>query len=540
MAYSIITVVGNGTSQYPINFTLGFNSRTEVKCRVDNEVDGLGDPVYRALTWINDGLVEVAGGPFDNTRTLVFSRTVDKTELIHDYGNGEEIEESNLDESNRQNLMAIHEVLDGRFESPLAQDLDMGGFKIVNMANGVSDDDAATIEQINAVLDNAANITIVATNIASVNTVAGIAANVTTVAGISANVTTVAGVSGNVTTVAGSISNVNTVATNIANVNTVAGIASDGDITALAGLTGTGIAVRTASNTWTTRQVTVSAGMSITNPAGIAGDIAIALGADLIALEALATTGIPVRTASDTWTQRTIIGTTAQITVTNGDGVAGNPTLSFPSSIQWGTGHTTGNSSRLAMVGGRDHNVTTGSSSDGHCFSGGSGNVVSSPSWGENPNYCHLTGSGANAYRNNMDVHGGGTFSGAKGEIQSSEVVLYGATLNATPTGLRIAGSQRLFVPSGTGYTFDIQVIGLRSTGAEMAWYRFIGGVKNNGGTTALVGSVVSLGSGEDTVAWDCAVTADDTNDSLEITVTGEAAKTIRWVATARMTETKI
>jgi hypothetical protein len=154
MAYSIIETVGNGSSQYPINFTLGYNSQDEVKCQVNGAVDGLGDPVYSALTWINPGLVEVAGGPFDGDDDLVFTRTVDKTELIHDYSNGEAIEELNLDESNKQTLMAIHEVLDGRLESPLVQDLDMGNHKIVNLADGVDPQDAVTMNQIDLVTLN--------------------------------------------------------------------------------------------------------------------------------------------------------------------------------------------------------------------------------------------------------------------------------------------------------------------------------------------------------------------------------------------------
>jgi hypothetical protein len=48
---------------------------------------------------------------------------------------------------------------------------------------------------------------------------------------------------------------------------------------------------------------------------------------DLDALAALAATGFAVRTAANTWAQRSIAGTAGRITISNGDGVAGNPTL---------------------------------------------------------------------------------------------------------------------------------------------------------------------------------------------------------------------
>lgn len=62
--------------------------------------------------------------------------------------------------------------------------------------------------------------------------------------------------------------------------------------------------------------------------------------ADLAAIAALSSTGLAARTASNTWAQRTITGTSSQITVTNGDGVLGNPTLSLPSSIVFPGGFT--------------------------------------------------------------------------------------------------------------------------------------------------------------------------------------------------------
>lgn len=43
--------------------------------------------------------------------------------------------------------------------------------------------------------------------------------------------------------------------------------------------------------------------------------------------------GVMTRTGAGTYTSRTVTGTANQVTVTNGDGVAGNPTLALPQSI---------------------------------------------------------------------------------------------------------------------------------------------------------------------------------------------------------------
>lgn len=62
------------------------------------------------------------------------------------------------------------------------------------------------------------------------------------------------------------------------------------------------------------------------------------LDADLTALAALAGTGLAARTAANTWAQRTITGTAGQIVVTNGDGAGGNPTLSLPAGVAFPAG----------------------------------------------------------------------------------------------------------------------------------------------------------------------------------------------------------
>jgi len=104
------------------------------------------------------------------------------------------------------------------------------------------------------------------------------------------------------------------------------------DLAALEALASGGIAARTGANTWQLRElVAPTGGISITNANGVAGNPTFSLTGDLAAVESLSGTGIAVRTAADTWATREILGTTDQISVTNADGISGNPTIAIAS-----------------------------------------------------------------------------------------------------------------------------------------------------------------------------------------------------------------
>jgi hypothetical protein len=106
--------------------------------------------------------------------------------------------------------------------------------------------------------------------------------------------------------------------------------ALNNDLAAVEGLAAAGLAVRTGTDTWATRALNGPvAGVIVSNGDGVSGNPTITLANDLSALEGMLGTGIAVRTGTDTWTQRSIVGTTNQITVTDGDGVAGNPTVAI-------------------------------------------------------------------------------------------------------------------------------------------------------------------------------------------------------------------
>lgn len=146
-----------------------------------------------------------------------------------------------------------------------------------------------------------------------------------------------------------------------------------GDLASIAGFGASGgIVAHTATNTFTLRTIGSSTNnIVITNGDGVAGAPSFAVALDLAALSGfVAGTGIPARTAANTWALRAVTGTSAQITVTNGDGVSGAPTISLPNAMTM-TGITvtggTFNATALQVAGVSavltTRNITTGATS---------------------------------------------------------------------------------------------------------------------------------------------------------------------------------
>lgn len=152
MPLSRVIAIGDGsTTQFAISYTLGYLSEADITCRVGEEVDGGGDPVYRDLTFINPGLVEVQGAvPGDGVR-VVFDRTMDETALLVDFADGDVLNDENLTLANKQIMYLVHQLLDGRFNT-FSSDLDMGGFQLRNLGEPTEDGDAVTLGYI---LENA-------------------------------------------------------------------------------------------------------------------------------------------------------------------------------------------------------------------------------------------------------------------------------------------------------------------------------------------------------------------------------------------------
>jgi hypothetical protein len=143
-----------------------------------------------------------------------------------------------------------------------------------------------------------------------------------------------------------------------------------------------------------------------------------------------------------------------------------------------------------------------------------------------------------------------GQFSNTAGTAKSSIITLFYQTTNATPTELASQNSVTstntptgfIVLANDSSYIFNCDIIA-RNTADDTtsaAWnLTFAIRRGTSASTTTLIGTPISTTIGIDTGAatWAVGVTADTTNGRPNISVTGAAATTIRWVANIRMTK---
>lgn len=135
----------------------------------------------------------------------------------------------------------------------------------------------------------------------------------------------------------------------------------------------------------------------------------------------------------------------------------------------------------------------------------------------------------------------------AKAGAQQLATLLLGAqTTDATATVLRSNASaagttNQVILPDNSAYFFRGEVIAGKTAAGDAKGWTIEGVIKRGAGvgTTTLVGTptVNSLYADTGAATWAVTATADTTNGGLAITVTGQAATTIRWVAQIRTTE---
>jgi len=167
-----------------------------------------------------------------------------------------------------------------------------------------------------------------------------------------------------------------------------------------------------------------------------------------------------------------------------------------------------------------------------HCFIFGQNSTASET-------YAIATGYYAKAAITGKKAHASGSFAAA-GDAQGGQFILRADTTDATATVLTTTNSaadtdNQIVAASDTCITFDGTITAMQNGAQAYASWKIEGLLVNDGGTTTLANSATTVI--QNSSGWGMALSADNTNNALAITCTGEASHNIRWVANIRTTE---
>lgn len=139
-------------------------------------------------------------------------------------------------------------------------------------------------------------------------------------------------------------------------------------------------------------------------------------------------------------------------------------------------------------------------------------------------------------------VQAGGRFA-STGDAQVGRYTLRGHTINAFETEIFLdgtAGTEQLIMPDDSTWTFKATVTGHRTDADDgHAGFTIEGVIYRQSGaaTTVLAGKVTKNVLAKLNRQWDVNVYADSTNGALKVACTGQAGKTIRWLALVETVE---
>lgn len=120
----------------------------------------------------------------------------------------------------------------------------------------------------------------------------------------------------------------------------------------------------------------------------------------------------------------------------------------------------------------------------------------------------------------------------------SRQYIVRGVTTDGNEAELKIRGTNRIPVNANSTVFYTADIVGRRTDGAgESSGFQLKGVVDNFSGTVADVGNLYEVVVAKDSANVAVDMRADDTNNSINIYVTGETGKTIRWTALVRTIE---
>ena len=127
---------------------------------------------------------------------------------------------------------------------------------------------------------------------------------------------------------------------------------------------------------------------------------------------------------------------------------------------------------------------------------------------------------------------------------QENNIIIQGwevSTANATPVEMLAGGQagQRFTIRASSSVTFTMLITARDNVAGHCAAYKVEGAIKRDAANnTVMLAAATITVIHEDDATWDVAVTADDTNEALIITVTGDDTNPTQWAARMDAVET--
>lgn len=110
MGLSILKFDFGGDTDFDLNFALGYASKSDIDCYVNGEF-----PINVEFDWLTDSRVRIDTTNVQTGDEVVFTRTVNKSELPIDLTIDGNLTRENVETAVLHAVYAQHELLDGRF-----------------------------------------------------------------------------------------------------------------------------------------------------------------------------------------------------------------------------------------------------------------------------------------------------------------------------------------------------------------------------------------------------------------------------------------
>lgn len=254
----------------------------------------------------------------------------------------------------------------------------------------------------------------------------------------------------------------------------------------------------------------------------------------------------------------TVAGTQSAMIAASGCAISGTSAV-----VGGGFNHTiTGD--LATILNGSGNSITSGTSNYGNQILNGGGNSI-----GSGRQFCTvlngyqssttqdwstvLHGNGVSTFTPYEIAFGGVRQDSTNGTVQSGFVMMSMDTSDDSITQMSLDGTtasstNQINIPVDTTWVFDLSLVAMeqRTLGSDFATWYVRGIIQNLNGTTAIVGSTNDIAkntgsaSSAPPTGWGYSISADDTNDQLNVFVQNSGTDTnIRWVARLDYTQVR-